>query len=601
MERVELTDEILLNVNRPARYIGQEYNMVKKDWDHTRVKVCLCYPDVYEIGMSHLGLKILYHILNERDDVLCERCFTPWLDMEKIMLDKKLSLFSLENKMPLALFDIIGFSLQYELTYTNLLNMLYLAGIPLKSSDRDNGSFPLIIAGGPCAFNPEPLADFIDLFLIGDGEEAIVDIIETYKRSPLRDSPARHGRGTDPDRGTTPVSRKQQLLTEMAKIDGVYVPSFYDVSYSGDKIKAITPRFVDIPEKIKKRTINRLSPQTFPVRPVVPYLSTVHDRITLEIMRGCPNQCRFCQARSIYAPVRMREPDELLDLASQVYKNTGFDELSLVSLSSSSYPYIAGLIKALTEKFATTGVGISLPSLRIEESLKNLPSLISAIKKSGLTFAPEAGTERMLCIINKRVKTNQLFEALRQAYKMGWRRVKLYFMIGLPFEEEDDLEAIVELSDEAAMLRRTVSPHPAEVVINVSSFIPKPHTPLQWAKMADMDELKSKQQFLIKKVAGKRYLKLKLHNIQRSILEGVFSRGDRRLGRVLLDAWVNGARFDAWSESFKPELWDDIFLKNGLNKESYLTERRLDEILPWEHIFCGIDKDVLAAEHKVSL
>lgn len=568
MNRVELNDDILLNVSRPARYIGQEHNMVKKDWDHTKVKVCLCYPDVYEVGMSHLGLKILYHILNERDDVLCERCFAPWLDMEKVILDKKISLFSLESKMPLALFNIIGFSLQYELTYTNLLNMLYLAGIPLKSLDRDDGSFPLIIAGGPCAFNPEPLADFIDLFLIGDGEEAIVDIIETYK-------------GTCP-LGTRP--HRQQLLREMAKIEGVYAPSLYDVSYSGDKIKAISPKYKDIPKKIKKRILNKLGRETFPIRPIVPYLSTVHDRITLEIMRGCPNRCRFCQARSIYAPVRIRKPDELLDLANQTYKNTGFDEVSLVSLSSSSYPYIEELIKALTEKFGLKGVGISLPSLRIEEDLEKLPSLISAIKRSGLTFAPEAGTEKMLHIINKKIKRKELFEVLKAAYKTGWRRVKLYFMIGLPFEEEDDLEAIIELSDEAACLKREVSPYPAEVVINVSSFIPKPHTPFQWARMADVDELKSKQEFLIKKVAGKRYLKLKLHNIQASILEGVFSRGGRRLGRVLLDAWKNGARFDAWSESFRPELWDDIFLKNGLNKEFYLTGRRFDEILPWGHI-----------------
>lgn len=584
MERVELNEEILLNVTRPSRYIGQEHNAVKKDWSRTKTKVCLCYPDLYEVGMSHLGLKILYHILNEKEDVLCERCFAPWLDMEKIMLDKKLPLFSLESKIPLASFDIIGFSLQYELTYTNLLNMLYLAGIPFQSSERNRANFPLIIAGGPCAFNPEPLAEFIDLFLIGDGEEAVVDIVETYKRFK--------GQGLGGGR--------EQLLREMAKIEGVYAPSLYDVSYSGDKIKAITPRFADVPEKIKKRTINKLSSQTFPVRPAVPYIATIHDRITLEIMRGCPHRCRFCQARSIYGPLRIRKVDELINLASQSYRNTGFDEVSLVSLSSSSYPYIEELIQALTGIFASSGVGIALPSLHIEEDLEKLPLLIRAVKKSGLTFAPEAGTDRMLQIINKKVEQKELFEALNQAYRMGWRRIKLYFMLGLPFEEEDDLGAIIELADEAAMLRKSHSSYPAEVIINVSSFVPKPHTPFQWMKMATVDELKRKQEFLIKKVAGKRYLKLKLHNLQTSVLEGVFSRADRKLGRVLLEAWKEGARFDAWSESFNPDLWEQAFFKNDLKKENYLGERRLDEILPWEHILCGIDRGELIAEYKAA-
>lgn len=579
MQRIELNDDILLNVRKPARYIGQEYNMIKKEWAQDRVKVCLCFPDVYEIGMSHLGLKILYHILNEKEDVLCERCFAPWLDMEKVMLDKKIPLFSLESKVGLASFDIIGFSLQYELTYTNLLNMLHLSGIPLKSSDRDDLSLPLIIAGGPCAFNPEPLADFIDLFLIGDGEEGIVDIVETYRKRR---------------------SSKQQLLMEMAKIEGVYVPSFYDVSYSDNKIKAQAPKSPDIPEKIKKRTLSRFSEGDFPVKPVVPYISTIHDRITLEIMRGCPHRCRFCQASSIYAPVRTRKVDQLLELASRTYKNTGFDEVALVSLSSSSYPYIDELIKALTEKFASLGVGISLPSLRIEEDLKNLPSLISAIKKSGLTFAPEAGTERMSRIINKRIRRKELFQALRQAYQMGWRRIKLYFMIGLPFEEEEDLEGIVELADQAARLKKEVSPGPAEVVISVSSFIPKPHTPFQWVRMATADELQRKQEFLLKRAAGKRYLKVKFHNIQTSVLEGVFSRGDRRLGGVLLDAWRDGARFDAWTECFNPGLWDKAFLKNGLDTQSYLAERGLDEILPWENILCGVGEEALAEEYLAS-
>lgn len=555
----------LLEVRKPARYIGEEYNIIKKDWDKSRIKVCLCYPDLYEIGMSHLGLKILYHILNRGRDTLCERCFTPWLDMEEMMLKEKTQLFSLENKKPLAEFDIVGFSLQHELTYTNLLNMLYLSGIPLRSAERRGETFPLIIAGGACAFNPEPLADFIDLFLIGDGEEAIIDIIETYKRF----GPSR-----------------EEILREMAKIDGAYVPSFYDIPYTNDKQEAIKPVCEGIPEKIKKRTIKSLKKEDFPTKPVVPYISIIHDRITLEIMRGCPNNCSFCQAKSVYGPVRIRSQEDILDLAKEAYKNTGFDEISLLSLSSSCYPAIDKLLDKLTEVFAPLGVGLSLPSLRIEDQLDKMPSLISVIKRSGFTFAPEVGSERMLQVINKGIKHEKLFETLEQVYKKGWRRVKLYFMIGLPFEQEEDLEAIIGLADRAALLRKEFFRHPAEVAISVSSFIPKPHTPFQRMEMQAADKLREKQEFLAKRIAGKRYLKLKLHDLNASIVEGVFSRGDRRLGSLLLSAWKKGARFDAWSESFKPQLWEEAFIETGLSKEPYLCGRRPEEALPWQHIEC---------------
>jgi len=548
MKPVQLTEDLLLSVRKPARYIGEEHNIIKKEWDKTDVKVCLCYPDLYEIGMSNLGIKILYHVLNKHDGVLCERSFTPWLDMEEAMLKNNIPLFSLENKAPLSEFDILGFSFSYELSYTNLLTMLSLSKIPFKCQDRHDSNYPLIIAGGPSVFNPAPIADFIDLFLIGDGEEAVTDIIDTYRRYR-------------PDR--------ENLLDKMAKIEGVYVPSTHDEK-----------------TQIKKRTISILKAEDFPTKPIVPYIQTVHDRITLEVMRGCPNECYFCQAKSIYHPVRVRDRKDLLALAKESYKNTGFDDLSLLSLSSSNYPGIDKLVKELTEIFLPVGVGISLPSLRIEEKIENLPSLISVIKKSSLTFAPEAGTEKMLKVINKKIDQNTLFKVLRHAYANGWRRIKLYFMIGLPSEEDKDIEAIIDFADAIAMLKRETSRHPAEIIVNISSFIPKPHTHFEREKMASADELKVKQDILSAKAKNKRYLKLKFHNIETSILEALFSRGDRDMSQVLLDGWRLGARFDAWSESFNPKIWDEAITRCGIDKALYLSCRDDRELLPWSHIKC---------------
>jgi radical SAM family uncharacterized protein len=548
MKPVQLTEDLLLSVRKPARYIGEEHNSIKKEWDKADVRVCLCYPDLYEIGMSNLGLKILYHVLNKRDGVLCERSFTPWPDMEEAMLKNSIPLFSLENKAPLSEFDILGFSFSYELSYTNLLTMLSLSNIPFKYQDRQNGDYPLIIAGGPCVFNPGPIADFIDLFLIGDGEEAVFDIIDIYTRYR-------------PD--------KKNLLDKMTKIEGVYVPSRHGKE-----------------AQIKKRTISILKPEDFPIKPIVPYIQTVHDRITLEVMRGCPNQCHFCQAKSIYHPVRVRDRKEVLALARESYKNTGFDDISLLSLSSSNYPGIDKLIKELTEIFLPSGVGISLPSLRIEEKVKNLPALISVIKKSSLTFAPEAGTEKMLKIINKKIDRNMLFKVLRYAYANGWRRIKLYFMIGLPSEEDKDIEAIIGFADAVAMLKKEVSRHPAEVIVSISSFIPKPHTYFEREKMASEGELKAKQNLLEAHAKKKGYLKLKFHDIKASILEALFSRGDRDMSQVLLDAWRLGVRFDAWSESFNPKIWDEAITRCGLDKALYLSGRGDREDLPWSFIKC---------------
>ena len=546
--KVQLTEDLLLSVQKPARYIGEEHNIIKKEWEKEDVKVCLCYPDLYEIGMSNLGLKILYHILNKHDGVLCERSFAPWLDMEKAMIKNNIPLFSLENKVPLSEFDILGFSFSYELSYTNLLTMLSLSRIPFRYQDRQGSNYPLIIAGGPSVFNPGPIEDFMDLFLIGDGEEAVTDIIDIYRRYR---------------------SDKKDLLDKMTKIEGVYVPSRHEEK-----------------AQIKKRTISVLKSEDFPVKPIVPYIQTVHDRITLEVMRGCPNQCHFCQARSIYHPVRVRDRKEVLALAKESYKNTGFDNLSLLSLSSSNYPGIEKLIKELTEIFLPAGVGISLPSLRIEENIENLPTLISVIKKSSLTFAPEAGTEKMLKVINKEIDRDMLFKALRHAYANGWRRIKLYFMIGLPSEEERDVEAIIDFADTIAMLKKEISRNPAEGIVNVSSFIPKPHTYFEREKMADAGELKAKQDLISALARNKRYLKLKFHNTEASTLEALFSRGDRNMSQVLFDAWKLGARFDAWSESFNPKIWDEAITHCGLDKSLYLSGRKDREVLPWSFIKC---------------
>jgi len=434
------------------------------------------------------------------------------------------------------------------LANTNMLTMLSLAKIPFKSQDRKKGDYPLIIAGGPSACNPEPIADFIDLFLIGDGEEAISDIIDTYI-----------GHKSD----------RNNLLDEMKKIEGVYVPSRYNEN-----------------ERIKRRKISVLKKEDFPVSPIVPYIQTVHDRITLEVMRGCPNKCHFCQAKSLYHPVRIRDKDDVLELAKESYRNTGLDDLSLLSLSSSSYPGIEELIKDLTEIFLPVGVGISLPSLRVEDNLENLPTLISVIKKSSLTFAPEVGTEKMQKVINKKIDHDTLFKVLRHAYANGWRRIKLYFMIGLPEEEDKDIEAIVDLADSIARLKKEISGGPAEIIVNVSSFIPKPHTFFEREKMASPDQLKAKQALIASKARSKRYLKLKFHDIETSVLEALFSRGDRNMSKALLDAWNQGARFDAWSESFNPKIWDEAFTRCGLDRESCLSEKDEKESLPWSYVQC---------------
>ncbi len=558
-------DELLLQVRKPARYIGGEWNMVKKDWTSDKVKVLLAFPEVYEVGMSYLGLKILYGILNKRDDCLCERVFSPWPDFEEILRKNKMSLFSLESRRPIKEFDIIGISLAYELNYTNVLNLLDLGGIPLNASDRSEDD-PLVIAGGPTCYNPEPMSEFIDAFVIGDAEDAIGELIEIYKLN--------HDR--------------KKLLRELAKISGVYVPSLYEAAYNEDgTIKSFLPKEKELPLKIRKRVVKDLDKAFYPTDQIVPYIQIVHDRIMLEIMRGCKHACKFCQAGTTYRPRRERSKGTVLSLAKEAYSKTGYDEITLLSLSSADHSQIRQIIEELNKEFQGKGVSVSVPSLRIEDSLGKLPALLSQVKKSGLTFAPEAGSDCLRKVISKNIDIEKLTEALRESYRSGWRRVKLYFMIGLPTEKEEDLEAIAKLLYKVSNLKREIDGKDAQVTASINAFVPKPHTPFQWEPMETIDNLSEKKRFL-RSIVKSRMVEIDFNSFQMGHLEAAFARGDRRLSRVVYEAWKRGARFDGWKEYFNFNLWLESFRENSLDPDFYTSRRRgPDEILPWDFIDIG--------------
>ncbi len=540
-----LTDEMLLGVTKPARYTGGEWNSVVKGDKGIGCRVALCFPDLYEIGMSHLGLKILYSILNDRGDVACERSFAPWHDMEKVMRENKIPLFSLETRRPLNKFDIVGFSLQYELSYTNILNMLDLSGIPLFSKDRD-GSSPLILAGGPCAFNPEPVADFFDCFIIGEAEEAILEVVDAVIENK------KDGSG------------RRLLLEKLAALEGVYVPS--------------------IPKKVNKRFIADLEASPFPEKPVVPFINVVHDRIQIEIMRGCRRACNFCQACAIYGPNRFRSPSKILSLAEKIYKNTGYDEISLVSLSSGDHPQIMEIVTSLTGAFKERAVSISFPSLRVEEMTSRFPLELTSGRHTGLTFAPEVGSDKLRKVINKNIAPEALKECAYQAFKNNWRRIKLYFMIGLPGEDDSDLDAIVDLAREVSETKKKVDGRPADINAAVSVFIPKPHTRFEREAMLPADEVYRRQRYIREKARRTR-VKFVFHDPKMSYLEAVFARGDRELSKALYLAWKNGCRFDSWKENFDLEKWLPAFREAGIDPDRYsLRERGLDERLPWGFI-----------------
>lgn len=573
---------LLSQVTKPARYTGHEWNSSQKTDSQSTVTVALAFPDVYEVGLSNLGFKILYHILNSRPNVSAERAYAPWVDMEQELRKNQLPLCTLESGRPLIKFDLVGFSLQYELSYSNLLNMLDLAGIPLLTSERQE-CHPLIIAGGPCAFNAEPLADFVDFFVLGEAEESIVEVSDKIAVWKKDGKPG--GRAG--------------ILGELATISGVYVPAFYDVSYQTDgTIAAVTPNCLAASAVITKRLVKDLDQAEYPVKPVVPYLDIIHDRIMLELFRGCTRGCRFCQAGMIYRPVRERRPETLLKLARELIDNTGYSEISLTSLSSADYSCLSGLVRQMIDAFQNEGVSVSLPSLRIDSFSIQLAQEVQKVRKSGLTFAPEAGTQRLRDVINKGVTEEDLKNAVSAAFRAGWSSVKLYFMIGLPTETDEDIAGIADLAHKVLYWYKEIKGRRgATVTVSVSSFVPKPHTAFQWYAQDAMDVTERKQQ-LLRSLMRDRSISFNWHDAKVSALEGVFARGDRRLGQVLLAAWRLGAKFDGWSEHFCYETWQQAFRQTGIDSEFYNRRQRdMTEGLPWDHFSTGVVKAYLVKEY----
>ena len=582
-----MLDDILSGVMKPGRYIGQEWNMSRKDFDSAYIKFALCFPDLYEVGMSNLGMRILYGILNNIADVGCERFFAPGLDLETNLRNKNKKIFSLETRRDLSDFDIIGFSLGYELSYTNVLNILDLGSIPLKSSLRGN-AYPLVIGGGPCVFNPEPLHDFFDLFIIGEAEDAVIELIDTYRKLK--------------DKFKTSRIDKNDLFIEFSNIEGVYVPSLYEIKYdSCGKIEEFKPSVSGVPARIKKRIVKDLDSAYFPSNWLVPFIQTVHDRINLEVMRGCPNRCRFCQARQQYFPYRQKSVNNIFNTALDTYRRTGYEEIALGGLSVSDYPYLEELLKLLIGSFKEKCVSISLPSIKPRNTVGSLSALIATIKKTGLTFAPEAATPKLRSILGKDFDEQDFFQVIEEAYATGYQRVKLYFMVGLPNEEQADLDGIVDFSVRVSELRRKIRQSPAQVNISINTLIPKPHTPFQWLKMQDLSSIKDKQDYLRKRITINKRIKINFHNCNMNFLEGVFSRGDRKLSQVIINAFNRGARFDGWQEHFSFEKWIAAFREANINPDFYLKEKAKDEFLPWDFLDVGISKEALLAEFNIAI
>ncbi|MBU0503434.1 MAG: TIGR03960 family B12-binding radical SAM protein [Candidatus Omnitrophota bacterium] len=576
-------EEYLLQVRRPAQYIGKEWNACKKDFDAANIKFALCFPDLYEVGMSNLGFRIIYDILNKIQDAVCERVFSPDLDMEKVLRENKREIFSLESQRALREFDILGFSLSFELCYTNVLNILDLAGIPLSAALRDE-KFPLVIGGGPCVMNPEPIHEFFDLFVLGEAEEVLLEIVDTYRK--LKN-----------DYKNSRIS-KEELLICFSQIEGVYAPALYRVDYDNEgKIVNFQPKSSGIKTAVKKRFLKDLDKAAYPLNWLVPYVEIIHDRITLEVMRGCPNSCRFCQARSQYYPFRQKQAKNIMDLASCIYQNSGYEELSLGGLSVSDYKGLDELMKSLIDYFKPKGISVSLPSIKPKVMLGELSALIASIKKTSLTFAPEAGSEKMRKAIGKDFDADEFYRVMEQAYKSGYQHLKLYFMTGLPNEEDQDLDKIIEFASLASELRRKIGKGPAEVNISINTIIPKPHTAFQWSNMDDLESAARKASYIRGRCRNKR-LRLSFHDRYMGFMEGVFSRGDRRLSQVILAAFAKGARFDAWNTHFSFEKWVESFKECGIDPQNYLKERSYDERLPWDMLDTGVSRDYLVQEAK---
>lgn len=572
-------DKLLPKVRKPARYAGGEYGQIIKSRD-VDIRAAFCFPDVYEVGMSNLGMKILYGVYNSLDYCWCERCFTPWPDMEEQLRTNNIPLYALESGDPLGDFDVIAFTFGYELCYTNMLTMLDLANIPLFSKDRHELK-NLVIAGGCCATNPEPLADFVDVFLIGDGEEESIDFLALYRK-------AKKGGWT-----------KERFLTECAKIGGCYVPAFYEPQYDEAGNFAGLSRSHDAPEKITRRVVTDFDKAFFPTAPIVPNTEVVHDRVMLEVMRGCMRGCRFCQAGHTYRPIRERSPETLIRLAKETIKNTGYDEISLTSLSTTDYRSLDALIDGLTPWCEENHISLALPSQRADNFSVELAQRLEKVRRTGLTFAPEAGTQRLRDVINKNLREEDLYNACSLAFANGWSSVKLYYMIGLPTETDEDLAGIAKIAQNVVGLWRSKSSNRARGVrisVSVASFVPKPGTPFQWEPQDTIEELERKQSIL-RDIMKARSVDFSWHDPYTSRLEGVFSRGDRRLAPVIYDAWRRGCRFDSWDELLRPALWNEAFAACGVDMAYYANRRRdYNEPLPWDHIDVGIPKEYFAAE-----
>jgi radical SAM family uncharacterized protein len=583
----------LPKVSTPGQYLGGELNSVVKDHRQVRGKLCLAFPDTYALGMSHHGLQVLYSILNDDPQWACERTFTPWTDFETLLRKERLPLYSLETFTPLSEFDLVGFSLQYEVCYTNIFTMLDLGGIPLLSKDRTL-DHPLVIAGGPGAQNPEILAPYIDLFIIGDGEESLPWVMDKWVS--LKENARRAGSVSD--------GARTEFLAEIAgSTDWAYVPMFYEPEYHADgTIAAVNRTRSDVPKSVMACTIqNEFDSYPLPVKPVVPFVQITHDRISIEIMRGCPWQCRFCQSTVIKRPLRVRSVETIVQSALESYRNTGLNEVSLLSLSTSDYPYFEELVTRMTEVFAPLGVNVSLPSLRINHQLRSVPKLMSGARKAGLTLAPEVARDDMREQIRKKIKNDDLYEGCREAFKNGWQRVKLYFLCGLPGERAVDLDGIVDMAETIARISKEVTGGYKDVTASVSNFVPKPHTPYQWNGMQTPDYLHWAGEYM-KRRCKLKAVKIKQHDIDCSLLEGVLTRGDRRVAPALLEAWKRGCRLDGWREAFQPEIWWQTFKDLGIDVNWYSQRTRpVTEVLPWDHVNVKKGREFLEKEHDRSL
>jgi radical SAM family uncharacterized protein len=585
---------LLPRVTTPAQYLGGEVNSVVKDHSQVRGKLCLCFPDAYALGMSHHGLQVLYSLVNADPRWACERAFAPWLDWEAELRGHKLPLYSLETFTPLHQFDVVGFSLQYEVCYTNVLNMLDLGGIPHFTDER-LVSDPLVIAGGPGAQNPELLAPFVDLFVIGDGEQSLPHVLDrwvTLKEQALRDGDNTHRR------------RLEMLAEVVGGVTWAYAPAFYEFDYFPDgTIASVTRTRSDVPAEITSCTIDcDFDAIPLPTKPVVPFVQTPHDRIAIEIMRGCPHQCRFCQSTTIKRPLRFRSVETIVQAALESYRNTGTNEISLLSLSTSDYPHFEQLVKRMHEVFHPLGVNVSLPSLRINHQLRTLPSLVQGVRKAGLTLAPEVARDDMREQIRKRIKNDDLYEGCREAFKHGWQKVKLYFLCGLPGERTQDLDGIVEMAETIARISREVTGRYKDVTASVSNFVPKPHTPYQWNGMQTRDYFHWAGDYLHRRKTIKGVVKIKQHDIETSLLEGILTRGDRRVAPALYEAWKRGARMDGWKECFNPDLWFQVFDDLGIDVGFYSHRQRpMGERLPWDHVNVKKGRAYLEKEQERSL